>query len=36
MKRGTYRTGHVLFAVIVLCTAVFFGGLRSGRIRRFV
>ena len=24
MKRGTYRTGHVLFAVIVLCTAVFF------------
>ena len=23
MKRGTYRTGHVLFAVIVLCTAVF-------------
>ena len=23
MKRGTYRTGHVLFAVIVLSTAVF-------------
>ena len=23
MKRGTYRTGPVLFAVIVLCTAVF-------------
>ena len=23
MKRSTYRTGHVLFAVIVLCTAVF-------------
>ena len=23
MKRGTYRTGHVLFAVIVLCTALF-------------
>ena len=24
MKRGTYRPGHVLLAVIVLCTAVFF------------
>ena len=23
MKRGTYRTGHVLLAVIVLCTALF-------------